>query len=695
MYDEKLFGIIAPESIAVVGASKNPDKIGYQIVENIYSTGYEGKVYPINPNIDEIFGLKGYAYVKDVPDKVDVAIIVVPADRVLNVVKDCAEKKVDLLVLITSGFSEVGNIKEEEEIVRICKEAGMRLIGPNVFGIASTISNYNGTFGPELPYRGKIVFVIQSGALGVALNGWTHLDTVGLSSIVSIGNMSEVDFGDLIELFSFDRNTNCICLYVEGIKDGRKFFEICKSASLQKPIIALKAGKSERGLKAAASHTGSLAGTTAIYDAAFKQSGVISAKNLEDMFDLSLGLVCTKPMDCDRIIIITNGGGAGVLATDAAERYGLPIQDISPELQEELRGCMPEYGSTRNPVDLTGMAKRDDYEYAIKAAISDDKVDGIVVLFCQTTYENPQNVSEGILKVNKGSTKPIVVGMIGSSNADIAMSYLRGHDMAAYNTPDKCMNVIATSCRYGRYLQKMEGAHGEFESYKVDRDKVREIIGRSKKAILEHDAKEIFKAYGIPVPEEEVAHTKAQAKEIADKIGYPVVAKISSYEILHKSDAGGVKINLKTAEEVERAYEEILLNAKNYKPDARIEGVLIQHMAPQGKEMIIGTMQDSQFGPCIMFGLGGIFVEVLKDVVFRLAPITKGEAVEMIHEIKGYPILEGVRGEEGVDLNVIAECLSRFSQLAYDNPEIKEIDANPVFGYEKGAIVADARIILF
>ena len=690
--DERLKCLLNPESIAVVGASDNPEKLGYVILNNIKESGFKGKLYPINPKIESILGLKCYGSIKDVPDEIELAEIVIPAKAVAGALRECGEKGVKVAVVISSGFGEVGNKGMEDELVDICRKYNIRLIGPNVFGFSNTINSCNGTFGTELPYKGEIALISQSGALGLALIGWTHTERVGLAYMFSIGNMADVCQGDLIEVLADDENTRAICQYIEGVHNGRRFFEICKEASKIKPIVALKAGKSSRGEKAAASHTGSLAGASRIYEAAFKQSGVIEASTIREMFSLSLALSKQPPMRGDNLVIITNGGGAGVCATDAAERYGIPVDDISSELQNEFKKWMPEFGSAKNPVDITGMATAREYEGAIKAAIADKSVDGIAVVVCRTAVVEPMKVANGVIASSNSSDKPITVTFIGGQDCTDAMNYLKERGIPAYPDPAESVRALGALREYGRYLERKDTGFKPYND--VNRERVRTIINSTEgKAIVEHRAKEVFRAYGIRTPEEDVAKNAEEAERIASEIGYPVVMKIVSKDILHKSDAKAVKVNVKEGE-VRRAFDEIVANAKAYKKDAEIEGVLVQKMAPSGRETIVGTLYDPQFGPCIMFGLGGIFVEVLKDVVFHLAPVSKGEAKEMMGEIKAYPILKGVRGENPIDFDALADAVSRISQLVSDFPEIKEIDANPIFAYEKGYMVVDARIIL-
>ncbi len=688
--------IFKPKSIAIVGASRDPKAIGHQCLKNLIESGYEGKIYPINPKADEIEGLKCYHSILDIPDKVDLALIVVPAKYVPAVTEDCGKKGVKGLVIIASGFSEVGRRDLEDEVVHIARKYGMRILGPNVVGVMNNPLKANASFGPYLPYPGNAALISQSGALLIAMDARTWIDKVGISHMISIGNMADLNFGDLIEYFNGDPDTKVISLYMEGVKDGRKFLRTAKNS--KKPIVALKAGVSQRGAAAAASHTGSLAGSVKIYDAAFKQGHVIKAENLDALFDETMALSLQPPMRGDNLLIITNGGGVGVLATDAAEKYGVPIKDAPDDLKLLMRKSMPEFGSPKNPVDLTGMADRPQYEGSIKDAMKHPWVDGVVVLYCETSFTDPQNIAEGIYQAVKdsGVKKPVAVSFVGGERSVNAGVWLIENGIPYYKSPDAAVRAITALRTYGRYLEK---SATEFEPYKVNTSKVAAIIGKaraSKRDILtEPEAKEIFAAYGLPIPRGKMAQNAEEAVKIAEAIEYPVVLKIVSPQIIHKSDAGGVKVNLKNDKEVREAFEEIMENARRYDPHAEILGVYVQHMEPWGTETIIGSVNDKQFGPTVMFGLGGIFVEILKDVTFRIAPFSKEDALDMIREINGYKILRGARGEKPRDIEAIADAVSRLSQLVWDfRDDIKEVDANPVIVYEKGLSVVDARIIL-
>jgi acetyltransferase len=657
--------------------------------------GYKGAIYPVNPSAGKILGLRCYPRVGDIPGEIDLALVTVPAERVVSVLQDCATKHVPLAAVITSGFGEVGNVELEQEVVKVCQEGGIRLVGPNIAGVISTEASCNASFCQSLPYKGHIAFITQSGSLGIALVGWTYMDRVGLSSMVSLGNMADVNFSDTLEYFAEHDGTNCITLYIEGVKDGRRFLDVCKRVTRERPVVALKAGVSERGHLATASHTGSLAGSAQAYNAAFTQGGVIPAKSLEDLFDFSLVLSLQPAPKGNKFIIITNGGGAGICAPDAAEWYGVQITDLRPELKEHLGAFMPSFGSPKNPVDLTGMATIERYEGAIKAVLTDDEVDGIAAIYCHTAITRPADIAEGIANAAIGSKKPVVACFIGGFECDDASRWLRRQGIPTYPTPEKAMKAIGALCDYGKIKQRVKVKP---EHWEVDKDKVRKILegvraeGRS--TLLEREAKSVLAAYGIPTTLGKVAHNPEEAVQIAEQIGYPVVLKISSIDILHKSDAQAVRVNVGSAIEVREGYEQVVRNAKQYCKDARIDGVLVQEMAPSTREVILGATPDPQFGPMVMFGLGGIWVETLKDITFRVAPITLKESMGAIEEIKGYPILKGIRGEAPVDIKGIAEALSRLSCLVSDFDEIVEVDANPVFVYGEGVKAVDALIKL-
>jgi len=698
--DDVLTGLLRPKGIAIIGASAKPGKIGHTVVKNLLESGYTGGIYPVNPSADEILGLKTYKSVLDIPDKVEAATITVPAKYVLGAVKECGEKGVKGLIVITSGFSEVGETEMEHELVRIAREYGMRVLGPNVVGTLSNSDKLNASFAPFLPLNGSASLVSQSGALLIAIDAITYTRRIGFDKLVSIGNMSDVNFGDMVSWLDEDESTKCISLYIEGLKDGRRFID--ESAKASKPIVVLKAGVSAHGAAAAASHTGSLAGAQKVYSAAFQQAGVIQATDLSDLFDCTLALSLQPPMKGDNLLVITNGGGVGVLATDSAEAAGVPLTFAPDAVQEELKKHMPSFGSAKNPVDLTGMAGNDWYHDTVNFAFAHEWVDGLVVLYCETAMTNPMEIAKSIHKAvaeTKITDKPITVSFVGGERCDEAMQWLVENGIPAYNAPDLAVKAMGTLKEYDR-LQALKNEPIE-ENHAANKEAALKIINKVREdgrtSLTEIESKKIFNAYGMPVVQTHLAVTEDDAVKQAEEIGYPVVLKIVSPDILHKSDAGGVKVNINDEAGVRESFQTIMKNAKAYKVDANIHGIVVQKMAPWGTEIIVGSINDPTFGATVMFGLGGIFVEVLKDVTFRVAPISAGESVSMLNEIKSAAILDGVRGEEPRDKKALADVLTQYAYMVSDlSEEISESDANPVLVYDegKGVKIVDARIIL-
>jgi len=697
---EVLNGLLKPKSIAVVGASSQVGKIGYTVVKNLVDSQYEGAVYPINPKADEILGFKAYPSVADVPGPIDAAAIVVPARFVPDVAEECGKKGVKGLIIIASGFSEVGRKDLEDRVVEIGQQYGMRVLGPNIVGVLSNTDKLNASFAPFLPLPGKAALVSQSGALLIAMDASSYTRRVGFDKMISIGNMSDVNFADMVEWLSQDEDTACMCFYIEGLKAGRRFIEMGRKAT--KPIVALKSGVSAHGAAAAASHTGSLAGEGKVYDAAFQQAGVVMASDLGNLFDRTLALSLQPPMKGDNLLIVTNGGGVGVLATDAAERSGLPLHFAPEELQTELKKHMPEFGSAKNPVDLTGMAGWDWYYNSVRYAFAHPWVDGLAVLYCETAMTDPLEIARGIKQAIDDADvegKPVVVSFVGGEQSDAATRWLVENGIPAYNTPDVAVNAMGALREYAR---SRAVATEPFVPYSdVDQAAARAILTEARKKhggqLTEIESKQVFATYGLPVAITRLATSEDEAVRLAEEIGFPVVLKIMSPDILHKSDAGGVKVNIKDVAGVRAAHQTILENARAYNAEANIHGVAVQEMAPWATEVIMGSVNDATFGPTVMFGLGGIFVEILKDVTFRVAPVSPQQALSMLDDIKGAPILKGARGEAPRDRTALADLLSRYSQMIHDlGDEILETDANPVLVYEEGAgvKVVDARIIL-
>ena len=693
-------GMLKPKSVAVVGASATVGKIGHTVMVNLQESKYKGDIFPINPKEDEILGIKCYQSILDVDASIDAAIITVPAKFVSQVVDECGQKGIKGLLVITSGFSEVGDEALEKEIVEKAHSYGMRVLGPNIVGVCSNSDNFNGSFAPFLPFPGTASLVSQSGALLIGIDAQTYTRGIGFDKLVSIGNMSDINFADMIEWLDQDKDTSCISLYVEGFKDGKRVIENGRKAT--KPIVALKSGVSAHGAAAAASHTGSLAGTSKIYKSAFAQAGIIQASDLDNLFDRTLVLSMQPPMYGDNVLIITNGGGVGVLATDSAEKFGVPLKFAPENLQEAIKKYMPSFGSAKNPVDLTGMAGSEWYHDTVKIGFEHEWVDGLVILYCETAMTDPLGIAKSIKQAIDETgikDKPIVVSFVGGEKSDKAMRWLVENGIPAYGGPDVALNAIGALKEYAQIQESSKEAPQSYTD--TDKQKALQVINAARSegrdALTEIESKQVFSAYGLDVTHAKIATSEADAVAFAEEIGYPIVMKIVSPDILHKSDAGGVKVDVNSADEVKQYYNEILANAKAYKADAKILGVVIQEMAPWGTEVILGSVNDPTFGPTVMFGLGGIFVEVLQDVTFRIAPFGKKQADEMMNEIQGTPILNGIRGEKPKDKEKLNETICRYALMVSDlKDEISESDANPVLVYDQGngLKVADARIIL-
>ncbi len=696
-----IYRMLRPNSVAVIGAAREPSKIGHQVVRNLIMGGFpKEKIFPVNPFADEILGLKCYKSIKDIPQDVDLAVIVVPARIVPNVLVECAEKEVKAVAIISSGFKEVGNIELENKIVEIARRGGFRILGPNIVGICDTVKSVNASFCQGLPLPGNIAFITQSGALGIALVGWTKLKRIGLSDLVSIGNKADIDENDLIDFFGGDENTRVITAYLEGIKDGRRFLEVARKVTLKKPIIILKAGKAKRTLGAIKSHTGSLAGSDVAYEAAFKQTGVLRASTFLELFDWAVALSKLTIPEGDNVVILTNGGGAGVMATDASEVYNIKLMDIPSDLAERLRKYMPSFGSVYNPIDLTGMANKEWYKGALKELLNDSRVHSVIVLYCHTAVTKPKDIGDAILEAisETGKKKPVVASLIGGEECLDECERLTSKGVPCYESQEKAVAALGALYEYKRSKERV-GQRSMFE-LSVNREEVKKIIENvrndGRHILTPSEAVMIAKMYGIPVLDKPLVKSVDEALNVARKLGYPVVLEVESPQVLHKTDVGAIYVNIKNDDELVDKYNKILENVRKNVPNADIKGIIVRKMAEEGKEVIIGMHRDPIFGPLIMFGMGGILVELFKDVSFRVAPLSIEDADDMIKETKAYKIIKGFRGEPEGDISSVKETLLRVSRLALDFPEITDIDINPFFVYEKGkgGLAIDVKIML-
>ncbi|MCS7104813.1 MAG: acetate--CoA ligase family protein [Thermofilaceae archaeon] len=701
MRREGIQAIIRPRSIAVIGASRDPSKIGFRILHNVLSSGFRGPVYAVNPNADEVLGLKCYRSVVDVPGFVDLAVVAVPARLVPQVLVECGLKKVSAVAVISSGFKEVGNVELEEQVVETARKYGFRILGPNIVGICDTVAPVNASFCQGSPLKGEIAFVSQSGALSIALVGWTVLKGVGLSALVSLGNKADLDENDFLEFFGRDPHTKVITAYLEGIEDGRRFIEIASKVSLNKPILVLKVGKSERAMGAIKSHTGSLAGADAVAEAALEQCGVIRAPSFVELFDWAVALAKVPIPVGENVVVITNGGGAGVMATDAAEQYGVKLMDVPHDLTEKFRKYMPPFGSVFNPIDLTGMASKEWYKGAVYEALRDHRVHSVVVIYCHTAVTNPKEIADAILEARRESSveKPVVVSLIGGDECFKEIQRLTSEGVPAYESPEKAMAALGAVYKYKRLRDKLL----ETKTYPdliVDKTTAKTIIEAAVKegrtTLTPFEAAKLAKCYGIPVLEKRLVTSREEAVKTAEEIGYPVVLEIESPQVIHKTDVGGILLDLKNAEDVAKGFDAIVKSVKEKVPGAEIRGVVVRKMAPKGVEVLIGVHRDPFFGPVVAFGSGGVLVELVKDVVFKVAPLSIEEAREMVEKTKAYALLKGYRGQEEADIDAIVNVLVRVSKMVTDLPEINDVDINPFFVYGKGAggLAIDVKILL-
>ncbi|NWF57016.1 MAG: acetate--CoA ligase family protein [Syntrophaceae bacterium] len=692
--------LFEPNTLAVIGAARDENKIGYKILKNILDGGYKGKVFPVNPQGGEILGLKAYRSVEEINDPVDVASIVIPAKFVFEAVRSCARKKVKYLTIISSGFSEIGNNEEERRIVSYAREHNMRILGPNIFGIYSAAASLNATFGSSGISPGRVAIITQSGALGIAMIGKTSVENIGLSAIVSVGNKTDVDEADLLEYLVTDPHTRIVLMYIEGVRDGERLIHALKKVTRKIPVVVIKSGRSERGAMAAASHTGSLAGSDEIFDAIMRQCGVLRAENVEEAFNWCKFLAHTPFPAGESTVIITNGGGIGVMATDACEKYGVRMYDDTLALKEIFSPVTPEFGSTKNPVDLTGGATSAHYNSALEAALKSEPIQSVIALYGETAVFDAENLFSLIDENSrryKEKKKPLVFSIFGGEKIENCLLAMKKGEAAVYGDVYQAVSCLGSIYKYGHYLKEYSDGVDEAA---IDPSAIDRVIDQALKEgrtfLLAHEGQAVMRSAGIPIPQTRIAHSLDEAVQAAEAIGYPVVLKVVSRDILHKSDAGGVALDLEDKREVVDAYQAILRNARAYKADAHIEGVEVAEMVEKGLETIVGARRDRTFGPLIMFGLGGIYVEVMKDVAFRALPINRKEVMAMVKEIRAYPLLLGVRGEEKKDLDGVVETIIKVGTILQRCERITDLEINPLLVYEhgRGVKAVDVRILL-
>jgi acetyltransferase len=693
---ESLFN---PKSVAVVGASANPTKLGYSVLDNIIKYGYQGQIFPVNLKEKEILGYTCYPRVGDVPGSVDLAVIVVPSKVVAGVMEDCGSKGVGAAIIITAGFRETGaeGRQLEKEVMAIARRHGIRVVGPNCLGLINTANALNASFAAGMPEQGRISFMSQSGALCTAILDWAAANALGFAGFVSLGNKGDLNETDFLEAWRRDPETDVIIAYLEGIVDGSRFMQVARELTQEKPLIVIKSGTTSAGSRAVSSHTGTLAGSDAAYDAAFEQSGVLRADSVAELFAYSTAFAYQPLPQGRQVAIITNAGGPGIMATDACEKQGLNLASLSTDTVSFLQERLPAAANFYNPIDVLGDARADRYRLALKAALEDDHVDAVILLLTPQAMTEIEETARSVVELAQGYDKPILANFMGAKDVGAGNRILGEGSIPYYGFPEEAAGALA---RMVQHREWRERTREPVERFAVDRERAATSLLAAQKAgrlrLNEVEARQVVAAYGLPLPKSQLALNVEQAVQWAEEIGYPAVMKIISPDILHKSDIRGVQVGLKNEKEVRLAYEEIINRAYRYLPDADVWGVAVQEMVAVGKEVILGVTKDPTFGQLLMFGLGGIYVEVLKDVIFRVAPLTRSEAEEMVHGIRSFPLLAGARGEKPSDLKAIVDCILRVSQMVTDFPQIVELDINPLFAYEdgQGAIAVDARIVI-
>lgn len=696
--------IFKPKSVAIVGASDQEGSVGYALLQNLTQHGYQGEVFLVNIRKKEILGRKAYAKLEDVPAEVDLAIIATPAKTVPDLVEDCGRCGIKGVIIVSAGFKEIGQEGRllEEKIKKIREKYSLRIIGPNCLGVIRPDIGLNATFLEKYPKSGKIAFISQSGALGSAILDWAVHENVGFNNFVSIGSMIDVDFGDLIDYFGTNPKTKSILMYIEGITDARKFMSAARHFAKTKPIIVVKSGKFLESAKAAASHTGSMSGEDHVYDAAFKRAGIVRVDEIEDLFNAA-EVLGTQPLPKGkRLAIITNAGGPGVMATDSLISHNGELAKLSSKCLAKLDEVLPSFWSKANPIDLLGDAKADRYKAAVEVCLEDDGVDGLLIIYTDQAVAESDQIAETIVKTLKEKNveeKTVLTSFIGYEAVEEANKIFNANNIPTYQTPEDAIKTYMYMCQYKRNLELLYETPEELSIDSAPPKRpimniLRQAATENRETLTEDEAKRLLDYYNFPVVRTQVAKSAEEAVNLARQIGYPVVLKILSPQITHKTDVGGVMLDLGSDIEVRDAFEQIIQRARKAHPQAEILGVTIQPMIrKEGYEVIIGGNFDPLFGPVILFGLGGVGVELFKDYAIGLPPLNTTLARKMMAETKVFQLLKGYRNQPSVNLKRLEETMLLFSQLLIDFPQITEIDINPLILTQKEAFILDARVI--
>ena len=696
-----LEALFEPASVAVVGASAREGSVGQAVFRNLLLSGYSGTIYPVNPKRKSVHGVRCYPGLPDIDDAVDLVVAVIPAPAVPDLLEQCGDKGVKSAIVISAGFKESGaeGAALEARVRDAARAADLALLGPNCLGVINTdpAVSMNASFARSMALPGNIAFMSQSGALCTSILDYALGHNIGFSKFVSFGNKADISENDLLRYFADDEQTHVILMYLEDLTDGPVFMHIAReiTETSGKPVLAIKTGRTAEGASAAASHTGSLAGTDEVYDAVMAQAGVLRVDTVQELFDYAMAFG-NQPMPAsDRIAIVTNAGGPGIMATDACVRYGMRLATFGDDTTATLKEALPPAASVKNPVDVIGDARHDRYEAALKAVLADEDTGGAIVILTPQTMTDIEEVAHVVVRAAATSSKPLLASFMGLVDVTPGIEILRAHGVPHYPFPEGAARVMKAMLDYARWVNRPRTVERVFD---VDRGAVQKVfraaLDQGRRELPESEATAVLAAYGFPVLESTLAATRDDVAPACDRLGFPLVMKIASPDILHKTDVGGVAVGIESVEEAQAKFDDIVSRAREAKPDADIWGVMMQQMAKPGREVILGSTRDPKFGPLLMFGLGGIYTEAMKDVTFRLAPLRELSALHMLQEIRAHKILEGVRGEPPADLEALQECLERLSQLVVEFPVIRELDINPLFAYEDGAVAVDARIIL-
>jgi acetyl coenzyme A synthetase (ADP forming)-like protein len=690
-----LDSIFYPKSVAVIGASRTPGKVGYELLSNLKGGGFEGRIIPVNPRADEILGLPCYGTIADYGSPADLTVIAVPAPSVADAVRSSIQTGTRAIIVVTAGFGESGSqgILMQAQIAQLCADAKVRLLGPNCLGLINTSHRLNASFSRYMPKAGGISVLSQSGALCTAVLDWAHARDVGLAKVVSIGNRADINETDILRVLAADEQTQAVIGYLESIAGGDEFIHAARALTSSKPFILLRAGTTRAGMWAACAHTGNLAGADPAYAAAFKRAGIIRAETLDCLFDCALAFSGQPLPRGDRVAVITNSGGPAVMAADAIERSGLRLAKLDGRAMEKLRGELPSAAGTCNPIDMLGDADPRRYAAAVAAAQHDECVDAIVVILTPHAMTQPAETIQAVATQTNGD-KPLLLVYIGEPNG----RRWGDGNLPVYSSPERAVAALHAMYEYRLWRSRPEYVVTRFP---VNRRRVERIITRHIRAhrlrVGEVETKDILRAYDLSVPDGAMANSPEEAVEIAERIGFPVAMKVVSVDIVHKSDVGGVKLNVAGAEDVRDTFDLLTLRVGRRAPNACLDGVYVEKMCGHGLEVILGMTCDPRFGPMLVFGLGGTFVDRLKGLSCHLAPVTAEEALEMLSQTRSYALLRGSLGRESIDISAIIGGLQRISQLATDFPQVKELSVDPYLVGPVGteAMVVDARMTLF